>query len=78
MLPKAGLGEAPTPPAMAAYLAIWGCFTGIMFISTPMLNRALQAIFLTLTILFFLLATDLAQVLNEVHGRTMWPLGPVS
>jgi hypothetical protein len=105
MLPKAGLGAAPTPLAMAAYLAVWGCFTGILFIGTLKINRALQAIFLTLTILFFLLAiadvtgnaglkifagyegilcgaiaiyTGLAQVLNEVYGRTMWPLGQVT
>jgi succinate-acetate transporter protein len=40
----------------AAYLGVWGMFTGLMFIVTLKLSRAIQAIFLTLTILFFLLA----------------------
>jgi len=56
MLPKAGLGVAPGPEAMAAYLAAWGIFTGVLFIATLKLNQALQAVFLTLTVLFFLLA----------------------
>jgi len=56
MLPKAGLGAAPGPAAMAAYLATWGVFTTVMFIGTLRLNQALQAVFLTLALLFFLLA----------------------
>jgi len=49
----------------AAYLAVWGMFTCLLFVPTLRLNRALQSIFLTLTILFFLLA---AGVYNEtVH-----------
>jgi succinate-acetate transporter protein len=91
--------------AMAAYLALWGFFTLIMFFGTLKLNRALQFVFGTLTILFFLLAygdfsgasadfkhftgyegiicglaaiyTGLAQILNELFGRTIWPLGPM-
>ncbi|MEF8873042.1 MAG: acetate uptake transporter [Candidatus Thermoplasmatota archaeon] len=46
----------PGLTAMAAYLAMWGLFTGWMFLSTLKLNRALQVVFGTLTILFFLLA----------------------
>lgn len=56
MLPKAGLGAAPSPVAMAAYLTVWGIFTMVMFIATLKLNQALQAVFLTLAVLFFLLA----------------------
>ena len=41
---------------MPAYLAMWGLFTAVMFIGTFRLNRALQVVFGTLTILFFLLA----------------------
>ena len=41
---------------MAAYLALWGVFTAVMFLGTFRLNRALQVVFGTLTILFFLLA----------------------
>jgi uncharacterized protein len=54
--PKIGQADAPTPSAMAAYLFMWGLFTGVMFIGTLKLNRALQVVFGTLTILFFLLA----------------------
>jgi succinate-acetate transporter protein len=35
---------------------MWGIFTGVMFFATLKLNRALQVIFATLTILFFMLA----------------------
>ena len=41
---------------MAWYLFFWGLFTFFMFIGTLKLNRALQVIFLTLTILFWMLA----------------------
>ncbi len=105
-LPKLGF-TATDDPAMAAYLAIWGLFTGVMFVGTFRLNRALQVVFGTLTLLFFLLAyehfnsagvgtgfkhltgyegilcgfsaiyTGLAQVLNELFGRIVLPLGPV-
>ena len=104
MFPKLGISEAPGPAAMAAYLSMWGLFTAVMFIGTLRLNRALQAVFATLAILFFLLAfgdalqspmiqvvagyegmlcgslaiyAGLAQVLNEIYGRTVAPLGPV-
>lgn len=38
------------------YLFMWGLFTCGMFIGTLRLNRALQVVFLSLTILFWLLA----------------------
>jgi len=41
---------------MVAYLFMWGLFTAVMFLSTLKLNKALQFVFATLTILFFLLA----------------------
>jgi succinate-acetate transporter protein len=56
VLPKMGLADAPDKTAMAAYLAMWGIFTLVMFIGTLKANRALQLVFATLTILFFLLA----------------------
>jgi succinate-acetate transporter protein len=56
LLPKTGAIGGPDENAMAWYLAIWGLFTGVMFIGTLRLNRALQFVFLSLTILFFLLA----------------------
>ena len=87
-----------------AYLIMWGIFTFVLYIGTLKLNRALQVVFFTLWVLFFLLAlgdatgsdaikvftgyegifcgasaiyAGLAQVLNEVYGRTVWPLGVV-
>lgn len=102
IMPKLGWGVAPGAVPMATYLAMWGGFTAVMFIGTLRLNRALQSIFATLTVLFFLLAigditgsatlkvvagyegilcgglaiyTGLAQVLNEVYGRKVLPLG---
>lgn len=102
ILPKMGYAVKPNATAMAAYLGMWGLFTGVLFIGTFKLNRALQVVFGSLTILFFLLAigditgnhmittfagyegifcgfaaiyTGLAQVLNEVYGRTLAPLG---
>ena len=51
---------APTNDAMAAYFFMWGLFTLAMFFGTLKANRALQFIFLSLAILFFLLcARDL-------------------
>ena len=41
---------------IGTYLVMWGIFTLLMFFGTLKLNRALQVVFLTLTILFFLLA----------------------
>ncbi len=47
---------ATNETALAVYLSIWGLFTAIMFLGTFRLNRALQVVFGTLTILFALLA----------------------
>ena len=105
VLAKLGWGAVSNDTAMAAYLAMWGLFTAVMFVGTLRLNRALQVVFGTLAILFFLLAygdytnasagfkhftgyegifcgfsaiyTGLAQVLNELFGKTVLPLGPV-
>ena len=45
----------PDNAAWAAYLFIWGLFTLIMFFGTLRTNRALQTVFLSLAVLFFLL-----------------------
>ena len=47
---------APNSTAWAAYLCLWGLFTLIMFFGTLKTNRVLQTVFLSLAILFFLLA----------------------
>jgi len=103
VIPKFGWAPKASETAMAAYLAIWGLFTLCLFFGTLRLNRALQFVFATLTILFFLLAAEhagyegvgkfagyegiicglsaiyagIANVLNEVHGRVVLPLGTV-
>ncbi len=104
LLPAMGLVDAVTTAALVPYLFIWGLFTFWMFLSTLKLNRALQVVFGTLTILFWLLAighagfpivnviagyegilcgfsaiyTAMAEVMNEVYGRVVLPLGPVN
>ena len=106
LLPKRALAAPSDETAMAAYLAMWGLFTAVMFLGTLRLNRALQFVFGTLTILFFLLAigdftaastgfkhltgyegivcglaaiyTGLAQVLNELYGKAVLPLGQIN
>lgn len=42
--------------SLATYLLVWGIFTLLLFIGTLKLTRALQFVFATLTVLFFLLA----------------------
>ncbi len=104
VFPKFGWGAEPETGAEVAYFIMWGLFTLGMFIGTLKLNRALQVVFSTLVILFFMLAisfytgnelllkitgiegiicgasavyTALAEVINEVYGRTIAPIGPV-
>jgi succinate-acetate transporter protein len=55
-LPQLGWGSAPDATALGAYLIVWGVFSLVLFIGTFKLNRALQSVFGTLVILFFLLA----------------------
>ena len=54
--PKLGWADATAKEGMAAYLFMWGLFTFVMFIGTLKLNRALQVVFLSLTVLFWMLA----------------------
>jgi succinate-acetate transporter protein len=103
ILPKLGLSTAPNETSMAAYLAMWGLFTAVMFVGTLRLHLAVQVVFGSLAILFFLLAlgdftnagpgfkratgyegifcglsamyAGLAQVLNELFGKIVLPLG---
>ncbi|MGB9740192.1 MAG: acetate uptake transporter [Candidatus Bathyarchaeia archaeon] len=52
--------NAPSAEALAAYFFMWGLFTLAMFFGTLKANRALQFIFISLAVLFFLLATKSA------------------
>jgi len=55
VMPKMGL--APSPASfMGWYLALWGMFTGFMFIGSMRYPLAKQIVFGSLTVLFFLLA----------------------
>ena len=56
VMPKIGWADPTSKKAMGAYLFMWGLFTFIMFIGTLKLNKALQVVFFTLALLFFLLA----------------------
>ena len=56
VFPALGWAESVDPKSIGAYLTMWGLFTAWMFLSTLKTNRALQFIFLSLAILFFLLA----------------------
>ena len=47
--------NAPTHEALAAYFFMWGLFTFAMLLGTLKKNRALQFVFASLTVLFFLL-----------------------
>jgi succinate-acetate transporter protein len=105
VIPSLGWIPKPSDSSMAAYLGIWGLFTFLMFFGTLKLNKALQFVFGSLTILFILLAlahvtgnksfdtiagyegiicglsaiyTGIANVLNELYGKTVLPIGPVA
>lgn len=105
ILPALGLAEASDASTIGYFLILWGLFTFGMFIGTLRINKALQLVFGSLVILFFLLAiadfsdsllikriagfegiicgllalyTCMAQILNEVYGKTVMPLGVVS
>jgi len=48
--------NGPSAPSLAAYFIMWGIFTFAMFFGTLKANRALQLVFGSLTVLFFMLA----------------------
>lgn len=104
VMPKFGWIEGTSKTGLIFYLVMWGIFTLLMFVGTLKITRALQAVFGTLTLLFFLLAigdatesaaikqftgfegivcgasaiyAGIAQVLNEVYGKVVLPLGPM-
>jgi succinate-acetate transporter protein len=56
VMPKLGWGAAPNTAAMVSYFVVWGFFTFFMYLGTLKINTALQVVFATLVILFFLLA----------------------
>jgi hypothetical protein len=66
ILPNTGMWPlASGSSEIGSYLLMWGIFTFLMFFGTLRLNRALQVVFLTLTILFVLLA------IGDFTGNTL-------
>jgi hypothetical protein len=55
-----GFIQGPSDLAMATYFFMWGLFTLLMFFGTLKANRALQFVFMSLAILFFMLAAKSA------------------
>jgi uncharacterized protein len=55
-MPIFGSILAADSTALGSYFAMWGIFSLAMFIGTLKSNRAIQFVFLTVTILFFMLA----------------------
>lgn len=105
IMPKLGLTVEVSTGSLVAFLTMWGIFTSLLFIGTMRLSVALQLVFGTLALLFFLLAigdysgdariktfagfegiicgslaiyAGMAQVLNEIWGKEVLPLGTVS
>ena len=64
VMPKLGWIPAASEGAMVAYLITWGIFTGCLFFGTLRISKALQFVFATLTVLFFLLA------IGDLTGNT--------
>ena len=56
LMPKMGLADAPNAHFLGMYLGLWGIFTLFMFFGTLKAARMLQFVFLSLTVLFALLA----------------------
>jgi succinate-acetate transporter protein len=56
VMPKWGWMDGPSSQGVIAYLIMWGIFTFVLFIGTFRISRALQIVFGTLVVLFFLLA----------------------
>jgi succinate-acetate transporter protein len=102
ILPDAHLAKSADPISMGFFLLAWGIFTSMMYIGSLKSTTALQTVFFSLAVLFFLLAIadfsmnitirtiagyegifcglsavylSLAQVLNEVYGKVVLPVG---
>ncbi len=71
VLPKLGWIQSPSNTAMICYLVMWGIFTFLLFFGTLKINKALQFVFATLALLFFLLALGDAtgnKLLKQITG----------
>ncbi len=56
ILPKLGLGAAPSPIAMGYYLSMWGIFSLGLFVATLKMHKSMMWLFGSVVVLFTLLA----------------------
>lgn len=74
MLPNnsvtAGFYGLPSSVSLVAYFFMWGLFTSAMFFGTLKKNRALQFVFMSLAILFFLLVAKYALLAYTAYTAT--------
>jgi succinate-acetate transporter protein len=71
VMPKWGGVNPADEGGMVAYLFLWGLFTFVMWIATLKHNKALQVVFFTLFVLFWLLAihdATGAAVIGKIAG----------
>lgn len=111
VLPRLTGFSAPSTNSLGAYFLMWAIFSGAMLFGVLKTSRALQFVFGTVTLLFFMLAIrqftnnmtiygsvtvntitgiegiicglsavylGIAEVLNEVHNRTVLPIYPLT
>lgn len=69
LIPNTSFGAAykSSETALGWYLLLWGIFTFFMFIGTLKLNRLLQVVFSTLTVLFVLLSISAFTDNKQLH-----------
>jgi uncharacterized protein len=60
LMPALGWSDALPAQALAAYLALWGLFSLVMFVITFRLSKALQVVFGLLVLLFLLLVVGIS------------------
>jgi len=61
-----GLVPEADGASLGAYFAMWGILTLFLFIGTLKASRALQVVFLTLTVLFFIVAAHAASGIHDI------------
>jgi succinate-acetate transporter protein len=78
VMPKLGWIDKTSETGMVYCLFLWGIFTLLMFFGTLKLSMALQLVFGTLALLFFLLAIGDAtgstgiKLFGRLRGNRMW------
>jgi succinate-acetate transporter protein len=69
VFPRLGWTFPPEKASLAAYFFLWGLFTALMSLATLKRNKALQTVFISLAILFFLLVIGLyIPIVTKIAG----------